>query len=62
MRSKSNNEYNNNLTVYIAKGDKSMKSCLVGKQVTHHNYTLLLNGSCSIRQMIDVAARGAADA
>lgn len=45
MRSKSNNEYNNNLTVYIAKGNKSMKSCLVGKQVTHHNYTLLLNGA-----------------
>lgn len=62
MRSKSNNEYNNNLTVYIAKGNKALKSCLVGKQVTHHNYTLLLNGSCSIRQMIDVAARGAADA
>lgn len=56
MRSKSNNEYNNNLTIYIAKGNKSMKNCLIGKQLTHHNYTLLLNGSCSIRQMIDVAA------
>ena len=44
----------NNLTIYISKGNNEQKDSLQGELVGHSNYTLLVNGNYSIRQLIDV--------
>ena len=54
VKSKEGNEYRNNLTIYVAKGNNGLENCVNGHLVSNHNYTLVINGNLSIRQMIDV--------
>lgn len=54
VQSKEGNEYRNNLTIYVARGNSSLENCVNGHQVSTHTYSLVINGNCSIRQMIDV--------
>jgi len=52
VKSKEGNEYRNNLTIYVARGNNSLEECVNSHLVSNH--TLVINGSCSLRQMIDV--------
>ena len=61
MKSKEGNEYRNNLTVYVARGNNSLEDCVNSHLVSNHTYSLVINGSCSIRQMIDVSVAGESD-
>lgn len=61
MKSKEGNEYRNNLTVYVARGNNSLEDCVNSHLVSNHTYSLVINGSCSIRQMIDVSVVGESD-
>ncbi len=54
VKSKEGNEYRNNLTIYVARGNNSLEECVNSHLVSNHTYTLVINGSCSLRQMIDV--------
>ena len=54
VKSKEGNEYRNNLTIYVAKDNNNLENCVNGHLVSNHNYTLVINGNLSIRQMIDV--------
>ncbi|KAK8808696.1 hypothetical protein WA588_004341, partial [Blastocystis sp. NMH] len=59
VQSKEGNEYRNNLTIYVARGNSSLENCVNGHQVSTHTYSLVINGNCSIRQMIDEIADAA---
>ncbi|KAK8792685.1 hypothetical protein WA171_002637 [Blastocystis sp. BT1] len=59
VKSKEGNEYRNNLTIYVARGNNSLEECVNSHLVSNHTYTLVINGSCSLRQMIDEIADAA---
>lgn len=54
VKSKEGNEYRNNLTIYYTKNNNSLAQGITGKLVGNHNYQLLVNGDCSMTQLIDV--------
>lgn len=54
MKSKDGNEYRNNLTIYFAKNNNSFEQGITGKLIGNHNYQLLVNGKCSMSQLINV--------
>ena len=62
VQSKEGNEYRNNLTIYVARGNSSLENCVNGHQVSTHTYSLVINGNCSIRQMIDVGVSASCEA
>lgn len=54
MKSKEGNEYRNNMTIYFAKNNNASEQGISGKLVGNHNYQLIVNGNCSMSQLIDV--------
>ena len=54
VKSKEGNEYRNNMTIYFAKNNNASEQGISGKLVGNHNYQLIVNGNCSMSQLIDV--------